>query len=42
VADERGVISVPPPATNLLPRVLLGIGAALLLGTVLRRSFRGI
>jgi glyoxylase-like metal-dependent hydrolase (beta-lactamase superfamily II) len=41
VADDRGVISVPPPVPNLLPRVLLGIGAALLLGTVLRRSLRG-
>lgn len=40
LTDERGVISVPPPARELLPRVLLGIGAALVVGALLRRSFR--
>ena len=41
LTDERGVTSVPPPASVLVPRVLLGIGAALLVGALLRRSVRG-
>lgn len=41
VADERGVVSVPPPVSDPLPRIMLGVGLALLAGAVLRRSARG-
>ncbi len=41
VADERGVVEVPPPVPDPLPRILLGLGLALVAGAVLRRSARG-
>jgi glyoxylase-like metal-dependent hydrolase (beta-lactamase superfamily II) len=40
VADERGVVTVPPPVPDRLPRVLLGVGIAMIAGAVLRRSAR--
>jgi glyoxylase-like metal-dependent hydrolase (beta-lactamase superfamily II) len=40
IADERGVVAVPPPVPDPLPRMLLGIGAGLLLAAALRRSTR--
>jgi glyoxylase-like metal-dependent hydrolase (beta-lactamase superfamily II) len=40
IADERGVVSVPPPVSDPLPRVLMAIGLGLLLVTALRRSGR--
>jgi glyoxylase-like metal-dependent hydrolase (beta-lactamase superfamily II) len=40
VADERGVVTVPPPVPDPLPRILLGLGLALVAGAVLRRSGR--
>jgi glyoxylase-like metal-dependent hydrolase (beta-lactamase superfamily II) len=41
ITDERGVVSVPPPVPDPLPRILLGVGLALVAGTLLRRSSRG-
>jgi glyoxylase-like metal-dependent hydrolase (beta-lactamase superfamily II) len=41
VADETGVVTLPPPVPDPLPRLLLGLGIALLAGAVLRRSMRG-
>lgn len=41
LADESGVVSLPPPVPDPLPRVLLGVGLALLAGAALRRSTRG-
>ena len=38
VADETGVVSVPPPVDDPFPRVLLGVGAAAVAGVVLRRA----
>jgi glyoxylase-like metal-dependent hydrolase (beta-lactamase superfamily II) len=40
VADERGVVAVPPPVRDPLPRILLGVGLAIVAGAVLRRSRR--
>jgi glyoxylase-like metal-dependent hydrolase (beta-lactamase superfamily II) len=40
VMDERGVVTVPPAAPDPLPRILLGVGLALLAGAMLRRSGR--
>jgi glyoxylase-like metal-dependent hydrolase (beta-lactamase superfamily II) len=40
LADERGVVAVPPPVPDPLPRILLGAGLAMLVGAVLRRSVR--
>jgi glyoxylase-like metal-dependent hydrolase (beta-lactamase superfamily II) len=40
IADARGVVSVPPPVPDPLPRTLLAIGAGLLLAAGLRRTFR--
>jgi glyoxylase-like metal-dependent hydrolase (beta-lactamase superfamily II) len=40
LADERGVVSLPPPVPDPLPRVLLGVGLVLLAGAALRRSTR--
>lgn len=39
VADERGVIALPPAVPDPLPRILLGVGLALVAGVVLRRRF---
>lgn len=41
IADERGVVALPPPVPDPLPRVLVGVGVALLAGALLRRSARG-
>jgi hypothetical protein len=40
IADERGVVSVPPPVSDPLPRILMAIGLGLLLVTAVRRSGR--
>ena len=40
IADERGVVALPAAVPDPLPRVLLGLGLALLAGAVLRRSTR--
>ncbi|CAA9307038.1 MAG: Probable metallo-hydrolase YflN [uncultured Gemmatimonadaceae bacterium] len=37
VADETGVVSVPPEVDDALPRILLGVGVAAVAGVVLRR-----
>jgi glyoxylase-like metal-dependent hydrolase (beta-lactamase superfamily II) len=39
-ADARGVVSVPPPVPDPLPKILLAVGLGLLLTTALRRSAR--
>ena len=36
VSDERGVVTIPPPVSDPLPRLLLMAGLALLAGTLLR------
>ena len=41
VADEEGVVSLPPPVPDPMPRLLLGVGLALVAGAVLRRTTRG-
>jgi glyoxylase-like metal-dependent hydrolase (beta-lactamase superfamily II) len=40
VADETGVVRLPPPVPDALPRVLLGIGLSLLAGVLVRRAVR--
>jgi glyoxylase-like metal-dependent hydrolase (beta-lactamase superfamily II) len=40
IADERGVVSVPPPVSDPLPRILMAIGLGLLVATAIRRSSR--
>ena len=40
MADERGVIAVPPAAADPWPRIALTIGLSLLAGVALRRSAR--
>jgi glyoxylase-like metal-dependent hydrolase (beta-lactamase superfamily II) len=40
VADERGVVAVPPAAPDPLWRIALGIGLGLLMVSALRRSAR--
>jgi glyoxylase-like metal-dependent hydrolase (beta-lactamase superfamily II) len=40
IADMRGVVSVPPPVPDPLPKVLMAIGLGLLLATAVRRSSR--
>ncbi len=40
VADARGVVSVPPPAPDPLPKVLLAMGAAAALGAILYSAAR--
>ncbi len=41
ISDERGVVSLPPAVRDPLPRILVGVGLALLAGALLRRSVRG-
>jgi hypothetical protein len=40
VADARGVVSVPPPPADPLPKVLLGLGAGIALGAVVLTAAR--
>jgi glyoxylase-like metal-dependent hydrolase (beta-lactamase superfamily II) len=40
LADERGVVTVPPAVPDPLPRLALGIGIGLLITAALRRSAR--
>jgi len=40
VADETGVVALPPPVADPLPRILIGLGLALIAGAMLRRSSR--
>ena len=40
VFDENGVVAVPPPVADRLPRVLLGVGLGLMLTGVLSRRQR--
>lgn len=40
IADESGVVTVPPAVADPLPRILLGVGLALLAGAALKRSAR--
>lgn len=41
LADERGVIAIPPPVPDPWPRIVAGVGLALVAAAVLRRSARG-
>jgi glyoxylase-like metal-dependent hydrolase (beta-lactamase superfamily II) len=41
IADATGVVAVPPPLPDPLPRVLLGVGVGLLLAAAMRRSRPG-
>jgi glyoxylase-like metal-dependent hydrolase (beta-lactamase superfamily II) len=36
IADENGVVSVPPPVRDPLPGILMGIGAAVVVGAAVR------
>ena len=38
VADDQGVVTVPPPVADPLPKILLGVGLAILAGAALTRS----
>ena len=38
VADERGVVSVPPPVPDAFPKILLGVGIAATVATLIARS----
>jgi glyoxylase-like metal-dependent hydrolase (beta-lactamase superfamily II) len=40
IAGASGVVALPPPVPDPLPRILLGVGAGLLLAAALRRSAR--
>ncbi len=40
LADETGVVAVPPPVPDPLPRIALALGVGLLLAAVLRKSSR--
>jgi glyoxylase-like metal-dependent hydrolase (beta-lactamase superfamily II) len=40
VADANGVVSVPPPAPDPLPKLLLGVGAAVAVGMIASRVRR--
>jgi glyoxylase-like metal-dependent hydrolase (beta-lactamase superfamily II) len=40
IADEGGVVTVPPPVPDSLPKIVLGVGIALLVGAALKRSGR--
>jgi glyoxylase-like metal-dependent hydrolase (beta-lactamase superfamily II) len=40
VMDENGLVAVPPAAPDPLPRILIGVGLALLAGAMVRRSGR--
>jgi glyoxylase-like metal-dependent hydrolase (beta-lactamase superfamily II) len=40
LADETGVLAVPPAVSNPLPRIALGVGLGLLLAAAFRRSER--
>ncbi|HZN97999.1 MAG TPA: MBL fold metallo-hydrolase [Gemmatimonadales bacterium] len=38
IADESGVVQVPPPVSDPLPRLLLGVGLGLLASAVVKRA----
>ena len=38
IADERGVVEVPPPVSDPLPRLLLGVGLGLLASAAVKRA----
>jgi glyoxylase-like metal-dependent hydrolase (beta-lactamase superfamily II) len=40
IADAHGVVAVPPPVPDPLPRAMLAVGAGLLLAAALRRATR--
>ena len=40
VADERGVVSVPPPAPDAFPKIALGVGVAAVVAMLIARSSR--
>ena len=40
VMDETGLVTVPPAVPDPLPRILVGLGLALLAGAIVRRSNR--
>jgi hypothetical protein len=40
IADESGVVDIPPPVQNPLPKVAAGLGVAILAGALLRRAAR--
>jgi glyoxylase-like metal-dependent hydrolase (beta-lactamase superfamily II) len=40
IMDETGVVAVPPAVPDPLPRILVGVGLALLAGAMVRRSGR--
>jgi glyoxylase-like metal-dependent hydrolase (beta-lactamase superfamily II) len=40
VMDENGLVAVPPAVPDPLPRILIGVGLALLAGAMVRRSGR--
>jgi glyoxylase-like metal-dependent hydrolase (beta-lactamase superfamily II) len=40
VFDENGVVALPPPVADPLPRILLGVGVGLMLTAILRRRGR--
>ena len=42
LADETGVVAVPPPVPDPLPRIALGLGIGLLLAAALRKSSRPV
>jgi hypothetical protein len=40
IADENGVVTIPPAVPDTLPRILLGVGLALVAGAALKRAGR--
>jgi hypothetical protein len=40
VADEHGVVAVPPPVFDPVPRIALGVGVGIMVGAGLKRSAR--
>jgi len=40
VFDENGVVAVPPPVADPLPRILLGVGVGLMVTAILRGRSR--
>ena len=40
IADERGVVSVPPPVPDPLPKIVAGVAIAAVVGAMLASSSR--